>query len=191
MNYISGMVVKTRVASITEGKHIIQGKLKLKLHMSPYTEGTVKAVIFICAIWASFFGGSFGSAVGRGADLCNARRRRRIRTGSNPTSVLHLWTGFIRIPWKMTTYKNLECKRNETDLTFASKGNGSRLNGSRQNGSSRNGSRRNRNTPFWNLKCLILQCWCFQELQTCTFQILNTKFLFFLNVMSPYRHDET
>ena len=33
-------------------------------------------------------GGSFGSAVGRGAVLCNARRRRRICTGSNPTSVM-------------------------------------------------------------------------------------------------------
>ena len=30
----------------------------------------------------------FGSAVGRGAVLCNARRRRRIRTGSIPTSVM-------------------------------------------------------------------------------------------------------
>ena len=28
MGYISSMVVKTRVASITEGKHIIHGKLK-------------------------------------------------------------------------------------------------------------------------------------------------------------------
>ena len=28
MDYISSMVVKTKVASITEGKHIIHGKLK-------------------------------------------------------------------------------------------------------------------------------------------------------------------
>ena len=50
------MVVKTRVPSITEGKHIIHRKLKKKIHKSPYTEGTVKAVIFICAIELPFLG---------------------------------------------------------------------------------------------------------------------------------------
>ena len=47
----------------------------------------------------------------------------------------------------MTMYKNIESRRNGTDLTFESRRNGSRRNGSRRNGSRRNGSRRNGNTP--------------------------------------------
>ena len=82
------MVVKTRVPSITEGKNIIHRKLKNKMHKSPYTEGTEKAVIFICAFLASFLEGSFGSAVCRGAVLCNAGRRHRIRMGFEP-HVIH------------------------------------------------------------------------------------------------------
>ena len=50
------MVVKTRVASITEGKHLIHMKLKEKIHKNPCTEDTVKAVVFIWAIGASFLG---------------------------------------------------------------------------------------------------------------------------------------
>ena len=50
----------------------------------------------------------------------------------------------------MAMYKNLECRRNGTDLTFESRRNGSRRNGSRRNGSRRNGSRRNGNTPFYH-----------------------------------------
>ena len=48
----------------------------------------------------------------------------------------------------MAMYKNLECRRNGTDLTFESRRNGSRRKGSRRNGSGQNGSRRNGNTPF-------------------------------------------
>ena len=47
----------------------------------------------------------------------------------------------------MAMYKNLECRRNGTDLSFESRRNGSRRNGSRRNGRRRNGSRRNGNTP--------------------------------------------
>ena len=50
----------------------------------------------------------------------------------------------------MAMYKNLECRRNGTDLTFESRRNGSRRNGSRRNGSGRNGSGRNGNTPCQN-----------------------------------------
>ena len=48
----------------------------------------------------------------------------------------------------MAMYKNLECRRNGTDLTFESRQNESSRNGSRRNGSRRNGSRRNGNTPM-------------------------------------------
>ena len=41
---------ETRVGSITEGKHIIHMKLKETMHENPYTEGTVKVVVFIWAI---------------------------------------------------------------------------------------------------------------------------------------------
>ena len=44
-------------------------------------------------------------------------------------------------------YKNLECRRNGSDLTFESRRNRSRRNGSRRNGSGQNGNRRNWNTP--------------------------------------------
>ena len=82
---------------------------------------------------------------------------------------MHIWTGFIQpslphqrnayIDWFYTIplkdgimYKNLESRRNGTDLTFESRRNGSRRNGSRQNGRRRNESRRNGNIPDSPLK---------------------------------------
>ena len=59
MNYISGMAEKTTAATIIEGIYIIHRKLKKKIHINLYTEGTVMVVFFICAIWASFFWWSF------------------------------------------------------------------------------------------------------------------------------------
>ena len=46
--------------------------------MSPFTEGTVVAVVFICTIRVSFYLGSFGSAVDRDDVYRNPGRHRRI-----------------------------------------------------------------------------------------------------------------
>ena len=54
-------------------------------------------------------------------------------------------------------YKNIESRRNGTDLTFESRRNGSRQNGSRLNGSRRNGSRRNGNTPKYQTYVKLLK----------------------------------
>ena len=66
----------------------------------------------------------------------------------------------------MTVYKNIESRRNGTDLTFESRRNGSRRNGSRQNGSRRNGSRRNGNIQLpmsWdaNIQLPVVAFICF------------------------------
>ena len=50
--------------------------------------------LYLC--YLSFpFGGNFGSAVGRDDVHRNGRRRRRIRTGSNPTSAMNKYMDYI------------------------------------------------------------------------------------------------
>ena len=86
MSYISGMVVRTSGASITE-EIDNSYKTKEKTIYAPYTEGYCDGrSLYLCYL-SFLFWGSFGSAVGREAVHRNARRRRRIRTGSNPTSM--------------------------------------------------------------------------------------------------------
>ena len=55
--------------------------------LNNHTGDIIHAVFFMTDVALNF-----GSAVVRGAVICNARRPRRIRTGSNPMSVycLHI-----------------------------------------------------------------------------------------------------
>ena len=63
----------------------IKKKQKKKIYMNPFTEGTFDGrSLYLCYL-SFLFRGSFGSAVGRDAVHRSAGRRRRIRTGSNPT----------------------------------------------------------------------------------------------------------
>ena len=83
-----------------------------------------------------------------------SRRNGSRRNGSRRNGTNHRRNGSRRNGSRRNgsdSYKNLECRRNGTDLTFESRRNGSRQNGSRRNGSRRNGSRRNFNARN---KCL-------------------------------------
>ena len=90
MNCISGMAETT----ITEGKCIIHRKLMEKNQMNPYTEGTVIAVT-LSVLFELLIVGSNSSAVDRDDVHRKTRRHRRIRTGSNPTSIMNKHMKYI------------------------------------------------------------------------------------------------